>query len=127
MSVVLYYIIPFVIILGILISFHEFGHYLVAKLFNVKVLKFSVGFGPKIVGKTIGETEYLISALPLGGYVKLLGENDDEEEEEIKPEDAHRAFFRADSVEEDCHCDGRPAFQFYTGLFPFQRGLYDIR
>ncbi|GFE60369.1 RIP metalloprotease RseP [Geobacter sp. AOG2] len=63
-----------VIVLGVLIFVHEFGHFLVAKLFNVKVEKFSLGFGPKLVGKQIGETEYLVSAFPLGGYVKMFGE-----------------------------------------------------
>lgn len=63
-----------VIVLGVLIFVHELGHFLVAKLFNVKVEKFSLGFGPKIFGKQIGETEYLLSALPLGGYVKMFGE-----------------------------------------------------
>ncbi|QEM69082.1 RIP metalloprotease RseP [Geobacter sp. FeAm09] len=63
-----------VIVLGVLIFVHEFGHFLVAKLFNVKVEKFSLGFGPKLVGKKIGETEYLVSAFPLGGYVKMFGE-----------------------------------------------------
>jgi len=63
-----------VVVLGVLIFVHEFGHFLVAKLFNVRVEKFSLGFGPKLVGKRIGETEYLISAFPLGGYVKMFGE-----------------------------------------------------
>ena len=63
-----------VIVLGVLIFVHEFGHFLVAKLFNVRIEKFSLGFGPKLVGKKIGETEYLVSAFPLGGYVKMFGE-----------------------------------------------------
>ncbi|KAB0666210.1 RIP metalloprotease RseP [Oryzomonas japonica] len=63
-----------VIVLGVLIFVHEFGHFLVAKLFNVRVEKFSLGFGPKLAGKKIGETEYLVSAFPLGGYVKMFGE-----------------------------------------------------
>ena len=63
-----------IIVLGILIFVHELGHFLVAKLFNVKVEKFSLGFGPKLFGRQIGETEYLISAFPLGGYVKMFGE-----------------------------------------------------
>lgn len=63
-----------IIVLGILIFVHEFGHFIVAKLFNVKVEKFSLGFGPKLFGKQIGETEYLVSAFPLGGYVKMFGE-----------------------------------------------------
>ena len=63
-----------IIVLGILIFVHEFGHFIVAKLFNVKIEKFSLGFGPKLFGKQIGETEYLLSAFPLGGYVKMFGE-----------------------------------------------------
>jgi len=56
-----------IFVLGILIFVHEFGHFIVAKMFNVKVEKFSLGFGPKLFGKQIGETEYLLSAFPLGG------------------------------------------------------------
>lgn len=63
-----------IVALGVLIFVHELGHFLVAKLFNVKVEKFSLGFGPKLFGKQIGETEYLLSAFPLGGYVKMFGE-----------------------------------------------------
>lgn len=65
----------FLIVLGILVAFHEFGHYLAARWVGVRVLKFSLGFGPKIFGRTLGETEYLVSAVPLGGYVKLFGED----------------------------------------------------
>jgi regulator of sigma E protease len=78
-----------IILFGLLIFFHELGHFIFAKLVGVKVLKFSLGFGPKIVGKKIGETEYLISAIPLGGYVKPLGE---EIGEEIKEEEKSQAF-----------------------------------
>ncbi|RJQ52945.1 MAG: RIP metalloprotease RseP [Nitrospiraceae bacterium] len=78
-----------VIFFGLLIFFHELGHFIFAKLVNVKVLKFSLGFGPKVLGRKIGETEYLISAIPLGGYVKPLGE---EPGEELAEEDKPRAF-----------------------------------
>ena len=91
MNFFLYYLFPFIVVLGILIFIHELGHFLVAKFFNVKVLKFSLGFGFKLIGKKIGETEYQISTVPLGGYVKMLGENDDESES-ITPEDSERAF-----------------------------------
>jgi regulator of sigma E protease len=91
MSILIYYVIPFIIVLGVLIFFHELGHFLVAKHFGVKVLKFSLGFGYKLLGKKIGETEYLISTIPLGGYVKLLGENEDESEP-VSPEEEERAF-----------------------------------
>lgn len=78
-----------IVFFGLLIFFHELGHFIIAKLVGVKVLKFSLGFGPKIVGRKIGETEYLISAVPLGGYVKPLGE---EPGEEMPEEDKPRAF-----------------------------------
>ncbi|MFH7325144.1 RIP metalloprotease RseP [Desulfurivibrio sp. C05AmB] len=82
-------IISFVIVLGLLIFVHEFGHFIVAKLFNVKVLKFSLGFGPKLVGRRIGETEYQVSAFPLGGYVNMLGENPGDQTE---PDEQERSF-----------------------------------
>lgn len=62
------------LILGIIILVHEFGHFIFSKIFNVKVLKFSIGFGPAIAKKKIGETEFMVSAIPLGGYVSPLDE-----------------------------------------------------
>ena len=79
MGILTTFIVPFFIVLGILIFVHEFGHFIVAKWLGVRVEKFSLGFGPRIVGFTRGETEYRISLLPLGGYVKLAGEEPDEE------------------------------------------------
>ncbi|MDD2897514.1 MAG: RIP metalloprotease RseP [Desulfuromonadaceae bacterium] len=78
-----------VIVLGILIFVHELGHFLLAKLMGVSVEKFSLGFGPKLIGKKIGETEYLLSAFPLGGYVKMFGEGGFIEggESDPRPED----------------------------------------
>lgn len=70
----------FILVLGLLIFVHELGHFLFAKLFGVRVLKFSLGFGPKLFGKTVGDTEYVVSAIPLGGYVKMFGENPDEQD-----------------------------------------------
>jgi len=83
-----------VVVLGILVFAHELGHFLVAKLSGVGVLKFSLGFGKKVVGWKVGETEYIISALPLGGYVKMLGGEgeSDETEEELTPEQQKRTF-----------------------------------
>ena len=63
------------VLLGILILVHEFGHFATAKLFGVRVEVFSIGFGKRLVGFTRGETDYRLSALPLGGYVKMSGEN----------------------------------------------------
>src|ERR1700761_4080589 len=65
----------FVFVLGILVFVHEFGHYAVAKLFKVRVEVFSLGFGKRLVGFRRGDTDYRISLLPLGGYVKMAGEN----------------------------------------------------
>ncbi|WP_310600388.1 RIP metalloprotease RseP [Desulfobulbus sp.] len=83
-------VLSFIIVLGVLIFVHELGHFLLAKAFGVRVLKFSLGFGNKLVGWQWGETEYLISAFPLGGYVKMYGEH--QGEEEVQPEDRHRSF-----------------------------------
>ena len=69
----------FFLVLGILILFHELGHFIMAKRIGIKVERFSLGFGPVLLSKQWGETEYCISALPLGGYVKMVGENPDEE------------------------------------------------
>jgi regulator of sigma E protease len=72
-------ILSFIVVLGVLIFVHELGHFIVAKLLGVGVEKFSLGFGPKLIGRKIGQTEYLLSALPLGGYVKMVGEGDEAE------------------------------------------------
>ena len=82
-------VLSFIIVLGVLIFVHELGHFLLAKAFGVKVLKFSLGFGNKLLSRQWGETEYLISAFPLGGYVKMYGEQPGEE---VVPADRHRSF-----------------------------------
>ncbi|MBI3017709.1 MAG: RIP metalloprotease RseP, partial [Deltaproteobacteria bacterium] len=69
------YLFGIVILLGALIFFHEFGHFIVAKLCGVRVEVFSLGFGTKLIKKKIGQTEYCLSLIPLGGYVKLYGED----------------------------------------------------
>src|SRR5436305_7080705 len=68
-------VVAFIFVLGILVFVHEFGHYAVAKLFKVRVEVFSVGFGKRLLGFVRGGTDYRISALPFGGYVKMAGEN----------------------------------------------------
>ncbi|MEJ2699320.1 MAG: site-2 protease family protein, partial [Desulfuromonadales bacterium] len=86
-------IISGIIMLGILVFIHEFGHFCVAKLAGVKVLKFSLGFGPRLISRKWGETEYMICAVPLGGYVQMLGEGGEEgEEKELTPEERERSF-----------------------------------
>ncbi|MBK7861719.1 MAG: RIP metalloprotease RseP [Archangiaceae bacterium] len=81
--------IAFAVFLGVLVTVHELGHFLVAKACGVKVLKFSIGFGPRIFGFTRGETEYRVAWIPLGGYVKMAGE---QPHDEVSPEDAKRSF-----------------------------------
>ena len=68
-------VLAFVFVLGVLIFVHELGHFLMARRIGVRVLTFSLGFGPKLISVRRGDTEYCISAIPLGGYVKMAGEN----------------------------------------------------
>jgi regulator of sigma E protease len=86
----------FVVVLGILIFFHELGHFLVARFFGVGVEKFSLGFGPRLFGWRSGLTDYRISAIPLGGYVKMVGDEPDAEldEEMIPYSFTHKHVFK---------------------------------
>jgi regulator of sigma E protease len=90
---VLHTLLWFLIAIGILVVVHEFGHYLAARLAGVKVLRFSVGFGKPLFSRRFGrdQTEWVLSALPLGGYVKML----DEREGDVPAAEAHRSFNRA--------------------------------
>lgn len=90
---VLHTVIWFLVAIGVLVVVHEFGHYLAARLAGVKVLRFSVGFGKPLFVRRLGpdRTEWVVAALPLGGYVKML----DEREGDVSPAEAHRAFNRA--------------------------------
>ena len=83
-------LLAFIVVLGILVTVHEFGHYWVARRLGVKILRFSIGFGNPLWSYTFGKdkTEFVIAAIPLGGYVKML----DEREEDVAPEEQHRAF-----------------------------------
>jgi regulator of sigma E protease len=119
MNFFLYYIIPAILLLGILIFFHELGHFFVAKLFGVKVLKFSLGFGPKLIGKKIGETEYLISSLPLGGYVKMLGEGEDENATDLSPEDELKSFNKQHVLKRMAIVSAGPIFNFFLALIVY--------
>src|SRR5947207_10812792 len=67
-------VLAFIFVLGAAVTLHEFGHFLVAKLFRIRVETFSFGFGPRLFGRKIGTTDYRVSAIPLGGYVKLGGD-----------------------------------------------------
>src|SRR5256885_1503540 len=68
------WLLPFILVLGAAVILHEFGHFIVAKLFRIRVETFSVGFGPRLFGKKFGHTDYRVSLIPLGGYVKLGGD-----------------------------------------------------
>jgi regulator of sigma E protease len=109
-------IISLIILLGILIFVHELGHFLMAKWSGVGVLKFSLGFGPKLIGKKVGETEYLISIIPLGGYVKLLGEG---EGEALSPEDEKRSFLKQHVLKRIVIVFAGPVFNFLLAILIF--------
>ena len=81
-------VIAALVTLGILVAFHEYGHFWVARRCGVKVLRFSIGFGPSLWRTRDKQgTEYTISAIPLGGYVRML----DEREADVEPAEVHRA------------------------------------
>lgn len=113
-------LISFAIVLGLLIFVHEFGHFIWAKFFGVKVLKFSLGFGPKLVSRQYGETEYLISAFPLGGYVKMFGENPGElAEESLSPGELNRSFATRPVWQRFIIVAGGPVFNLIFAMFLF--------
>lgn len=125
----LHTVVAFVIALGVLIAVHEYGHYLVARLCGVKVLRFSVGFGRPLATWRVGRdrTEWVIAAIPFGGYVKML----DEREAPVRAEEAHRAFNRQGVVRRVLIVVAGPAFNFlfaiavYAGLY--MTGLPEAR
>ena len=85
----LFWVAAVVALLGVLILVHELGHFVFAKLFDVRVMRFSIGFGPRLIGITRGETEYRLSLVPLGGYVRLLGEDPSDA---VSPMDRQRSL-----------------------------------
>lgn len=110
-------VVSFIIAIAILISVHEFGHFWVARKLNVKVIRFSIGFGKtlfKFTGKK-DDTEYVIAALPLGGYVKMLGEED----EEVKVEEKHRAFSNQNVYKRFAIVFAGPFVNFIFAIFAF--------
>ena len=122
-------IIAFLVALGVLIVVHEYGHYIVARLCGVKVLRFSVGFGRSLFVRRIGkdQTEWVIAAVPFGGYVKML----DEREGPVDASEAHRAFNRQTVWRRIVIVIAGPLFNFafavlaYAGLFMY--GLPEAR
>ncbi len=113
---IFYDVVAFLIVISIIVLIHEFGHFIVAKKLGVKVEKFSLGFGPKIFGKKAGETEYVVSALPLGGYVKLLGEDPSEE---LPPEDQKRSYSNLPPYKKFLIIFCGPFFNFILALIIF--------
>jgi regulator of sigma E protease len=104
------------IVLGILVFVHELGHFILAKKLGVGILKFSLGFGPKLIGKKIGETEYQIAVFPLGGFVKPLGEDP---QEEIKEEDRHRSLWAQPIWKRALIIGAGPFFNFFLAIVIF--------
>lgn len=127
----LYSAVGFIIALGILVTVHEFGHFWVARKLGVKVLKFSVGFGKPLWSKTAGpdDTEYAIAAIPLGGYVKMLDEN--EEESTIPEHELPRAFNRQTLWKRTLIVLAGPMFNFLFAIVAywivFSMGIDGIR
>jgi regulator of sigma E protease len=123
----LHTIIAFIVALGLLIVVHEYGHYIVARWCNVKVLRFSVGFGRPLASWRRGETEWVLAAIPFGGYVKML----DEREGPVEERETHRAFNRQSVWRRFAIVIAGPAANFlfavavYAGLFMY--GLPEAR
>jgi len=108
----------FIIAIGVLVAVHEFGHYWVARRLGFKVLRFSVGFGrplAKFIGRDADRIEYVIAAIPLGGYVRLL----DEREAPVPPEDLPRAFNRRPPLARIAVLLAGPLFNFLFAIFAF--------
>jgi regulator of sigma E protease len=122
-------IVAFIVALGVLIVVHEYGHYLVARLCGVKVLRFSVGFGRALATWRLGadRTEWVVAAIPFGGYVKML----DEREGPVEPAELERAFNRQSVWKRFAIVIAGPLFNFafavlvYAGLFMY--GLPEAR
>ena len=107
----------FVIAIGVLIAFHEFGHFWVARRAGVKVLRFSIGFGKPLWTKRRGpdQTEFVLAAIPLGGYVKML----DEREGEVAKEELHRAFNRQSVGKRAAIVVAGPVFNFIFAVVAY--------
>ena len=110
-------IIAFVVALGVLIVVHEYGHYIIARLCGVKVLRFSVGFGRALGTWRLGadRTEWVIAAIPFGGYVKML----DEREGAVAPAELHRAFNRQSVWKRFAIVVAGPVFNFVFAVLVY--------
>lgn len=106
-------VIAFLIVLGVLVFFHELGHYLAARWCNVGIQVFSLGFGPKLLKKTVGITQYCVSAIPLGGYVKMVGDDPDAE---ISEADRAISFHHKALWQKCLIVFAGPGFNFLLGI-----------
>jgi len=110
------FILYFILIFTGIVSVHELGHYLFAKLFKVKVLEFAFGFGPKVQAIKGKETVFRFNLIPFGGYVKLLGE---EETEEVGEEDIGRRYYDKPAFQRLLISFAGPLFSILAGYFLF--------
>lgn len=110
----------FLVVLGVLVTFHEFGHFIVARWAGVKVLKFSLGFGPKLFSRQVGDTEYLVSLIPLGGYVKMFGEDLGDS---ISPEEQEQSFVHKSLLKRSLIVAAGPGFNFILSYLIFSAWL----
>lgn len=113
---ILYSAFTFLIVIGVLIFIHELGHFLLMKRLGVGVLTFSFGFGPKLIGRKVGETEYQICAVPFGGFVKPIGEDP---KEEVKEEDRSRSFLAQPKWKRLAIVVAGPMFNLFLGMAIF--------
>lgn len=111
------YALAFIVAVGIIVTVHEFGHYWVAKKLGVKVLRFSVGFGKPLIKRIAGvdKTEYVLASIPLGGYVKML----DEREQEVSKTEIHRAFNQQSVGKRFAIVSAGPIFNFIFAIFAY--------
>ena len=110
-------VLSFIVALGILIAIHEYGHFWVARKVGVKVLRFSIGFGKPIYQRTFGEdkTEFVVAAIPMGGYVKML----DEREGPVPEHELHRAFTQKTLGQRFAVVAAGPAFNFIFAIVAY--------
>ena len=117
----LYSILPFLFILGFCVTIHEIGHFIFAKIFGIPVEKFSIGFGPPLFRRKIGETDFRIAYFPLGGYVKMVGEEEGEilkSKESVTPDEEiiKLGFYEAPTYKRILVVFGGPLFSIASAV-----------
>lgn len=129
MTTVLISVLSFIVAISVIVTIHEYGHYIVARKLGVKVLRFSVGFGKSLYTYVSPRSgiEYVIAALPLGGYVKML----DEREGEVSPEEKHLAFTQKSVYRRFAIVAAGPLFNFIFAIFAylimFSLGVHGVK